>query len=150
MVAPGTYQARLTMGEWSRTVSFEAKIDPRVVAEGFVSREDIAAQVDLALKARDALSDARLGAARIEQALEGATGANRNVLEEIQKELVTPARRYSQPMLIDQLSYLYGNLDRADQRPGVDALERYQSLKSELDEQVAKLTDVIGSTEDGN
>jgi BMFP domain-containing protein YqiC len=150
MVTPGTYQARLTVGDWTGNESFEALIDPRVVKEGFVSREDIAAQVEIALDARDALSSARLASARLERALEGATGRKRETLEEIKEELVTPQRRYSQPMLIDQLSYLYSNLDRADQRPGVDARERYQSLQNQLDELVAKLTAVIGNTDDAN
>lgn len=57
-------------------------------------------------------------------------------------------RRYSQPMLIDQLSYLYSNLDRADQRPGVDAVERYQSPRRQLDEQVAKLDELTGGVDD--
>ncbi len=148
MVAPGSYRARLTLGTWSQTVSFEAKLDPRVVAEGYVSSEDIAAQVELSLKARDALSSARLAGARLDDALESATGARRTALEEIQKELVTAPRRYSQPMLIDQLSYLYSNLDRADQRPGVDAVERYQSLRRQLDEQVAKLDELTGGVDD--
>jgi len=34
MVPPGTYQARLTVGDWSETRSFEAKMDPRVVTAG--------------------------------------------------------------------------------------------------------------------
>ena len=146
MVAPGSYQARLTLGNWSRTVSFEAKLDPRVVAEGHVSSEDIVAQVELGLKARDALSRARLASARLDGALTSATGATKTALEELKQELVTAPRRYSQPMLIDQLSYLYANLDRADQRPGVDALERYQSLKHQLDEQVAKLDELLGGS----
>ena len=147
MVAPGSYHARLTLGNWSRTVSFEAKLDPRVAKEGFVSNEDIAVQVELSLKARDALSSARLAAARLDDALASATGATKSALEEIRKELVTAPRRYSQPMLIDQLSDLYSNLDRADQRPGVDAVERYQSLRRQLDEQVAKLDELTGGTD---
>ena len=148
LVAPGNYHARLTLGNWSSTVSFKARLDPRVAKEGFVSSEDIAAQVELSLKARDALSSVRLAAARLDDALESATGATRTALAEIRKELVTAPRRYSQPMLIDQLSYLYSNLDRADQRPGVDAVERYQSLRRQLDEQVAKLDELTGVTDD--
>ena len=100
------------------------------------------------MNARDALSNARLATARLDDALSSATGATRTALEEIQKELVTAPRRYSQPMLIDQLSYLYSNLDRADQRPGVDAVERYQSLRRQLDEQVAKLDELTGGVDD--
>jgi hypothetical protein len=113
-----------------------------------VSDADLAAQVELALQARDALSAARVAAARLDEALESATGSTRDALEAMQKELVTAPRRYSQPMLIDQLDYLYSNLDRADQRPGEDALARYQSLKRELDAHVTKLDELIARTDE--
>jgi len=148
MVAPGTYRARLTVGDWTRTVSFEAKVDPRVVEEGVVAPEDIEMQTKLTLEVRDTLSDARLTAARVGRALEGATGAAKEAPENIHEELVTAPRRYSQPMLIDQLDYLYSNLDRADQRPGRDAIERYEEPSRQLDEQIARLDDVLGTTED--
>ncbi len=148
MIPPGTYQARLTLGEWTETVSFEAKVDPRVVKEGGVTTEDMRAQTELVLKARDALSSARLAAARVEKALEEASETKAEGLAAVEKELVTPERRYSEPMLIDQLSYLYGNLSSADQRPGKDAYDRYESLRSQLDEQLAKLSEILGARTD--
>ncbi len=51
-------------------------------------------------------------------------------------------------MLVDQISYLYQNLDRADQRAGRDAVERYESLASQLEEQIGKLDEILGSTEE--
>jgi len=148
MAAPGTYQARLTVGDWTETVSFEAHMDPRIVKEGYVSEEDVAGQVNLALKARDALSRARLAASRLEKALESASGGQKAALEQIDEELNTVSRRYSQPMLVDQISYLYQNLDRADQRAGRDAVERYESLASQLEEQIGKLDEILGATEE--
>ena len=50
----------------------------------------------------------------------------------MEKELVTEPRRYSRPMLVDQLQYLYGNLTRADQEPGEDAVRRYDQLNTAL------------------
>ena len=147
MVAPGTYQARLTVGDWSETVSFEAKIDPRVVAEGHVTDEDVAAQVKLALDARDALSRSRLAASRVDKALSEAEGTKKETLQVIRKELVTAPRRYSQPMLVDQLDYLYGNLDTADQRPGKDATDRYEALNRQLKELTGRLDELLGTTE---
>ena len=148
MAAPGTYQARLKVGEWTKTVSFEAHMDPRIAKEGYVSPEDITGQVSLALKARDTLSRARLAAARLEEALENASGGQKAALEEIDHELITSPRRYSQPMLVDQIAYLYQNLDHADQRAGRDAIERYESLTAQLEEQIGKLDEILGLTEE--
>jgi hypothetical protein len=135
----------MTVGEWSSTVSFEAKMDPRVVKEG-ITDSDVTAQLELALKARDGLSNARLAAARLEKALEGKSGAEAEALTEIQKLLVTAPRRYSQPMLIDMFSYLYQNLNRADQRPGKDAYDRYEELTSQLEGHVDKLEQLLETT----
>jgi hypothetical protein len=148
-VKPGMYQARLTMGDWSRVVSFTARMDPRVVAEGRVTEADVEAQEELSLKARDALSSARLAAHRVEQALESASGDAKEQLTAIHEALVTAPVRYSQPMLVDQLAYLFGNLNTADQRPGRDAVERYNELKAELDEHVQKLDTLLGATDAG-
>jgi len=134
---PGLYQARLSVGAWTRTVSFEAKMDPRIVDEGWVTDADVSAQVELALKARDALSSARLAVVRLEAA-ERASPAG-PALAAIRSALVTEPVRYSRPVLVDQLSYLYSNLTTADQRPGTDAYDRYAELAAMLAEQVTRL-----------
>ena len=68
-------------------------------------------------------------------------------LVEVKKQLITAPRRYSQPMLVDQLTYLYRNLNRADQKPGKDAYNRYDELNKTLQEQVQKLNQLLQSTE---
>ncbi|MEL7122452.1 MAG: hypothetical protein AAFO07_23605, partial [Bacteroidota bacterium] len=57
-----------------------------------------------------------------------------NELERVAKELNTAAGRYMQPMLNAQLSYLASMIDRADQRPGKDAFDRYDELKNKFEE----------------
>ena len=142
MVRPGRYEARLVVGDWSATEAFQVRLDPRVAAEGLTST-DIRAQVDLALEARDALSEARLAVARMEQArVDGALGALRDIYD----ELVTASIRYSQPRVVDQLQYLYSNLIVADQRPGRDAELRYDDLRAALDEQMAALEQLLDTT----
>jgi photosystem II stability/assembly factor-like uncharacterized protein len=143
-VPPGTYQARLTVDGATRTVPFEVKLDPRVAREG-VKPEDVAAQADLALGARDALTRARQLAARLDRAAkEVATGSETaNKLQAIRRDVVTAPVRYSPPMLVDQLEYLYQNLNRADQRPGQDAVSRYEELTQALDRHVRSL-DALG------
>ncbi|MFQ5789225.1 MAG: WD40/YVTN/BNR-like repeat-containing protein [Acidobacteriota bacterium] len=149
MVPPGTYQARLTVGEWSDTVSFEAKMDPRVVEEGLVTSADVTAQVELALQVRDALSNARLAAARLDKALEGEPGTDTQKLTEIKRALVTAPVRYSQPMILDQLVYLYQNLNRADQRPGRDAQARYEDLNGALQDHLESLQQILRTRASG-
>jgi hypothetical protein len=147
LVAPGTYRARLTLGDWSENVPFQALLDPRVSAEGRVSQADVTAQVELALKARDALSNGRLAADRLKKALENATASDRASLEEIQKLLIAAPVRYSRPMIVDQIEYLYENLDTADQKPGRDAYERYEELLAQLQEQIQRIDRVVGATD---
>ena len=57
----------------------------------------------------------------------------RFLLNSIKKELVTAEGRYQTPMLIDQLQYLSGMLGRADQAPGKDAYERFETLKAKFE-----------------
>ncbi|MGI9625306.1 MAG: hypothetical protein ACR2QM_00605, partial [Longimicrobiales bacterium] len=138
MVSPGTYTARVTAGDWSGSRTFEVRMDPRVVDEG-ISVAQIEQQTELALEARDALSEARLAAHRIGEARQRGGGELADEVEEIERELVTAPRRYSRPMLVDQLQYLYGNLTRADQEPGADAYQRYDTLNTALEDYIRRL-----------
>ena len=138
MVPPGTYTARLSAGDWSASRTFEVLLDPRVVAEG-IGEGVVHRQVDLVLQARDALSEARLAVHRISEARNRGGGNLAAEVEAIEQELVTAPRRYSRPMLVDQLQYLYGNLTRADQEPGQDAVRRYDQLNTALEEHVRRL-----------
>ena len=146
MVPPGSYRARLTVGAWTESVSFDVKMDPRVTDEGWVTEADVRAQVELALDARDALSNARLAVVRLDEAETAKPG--HAGLAAIRGALVTAPVRYSRPMLVDQLSYLYSNLDTADQRPGKDAVDRYQELRTALETHVAALRAIVGSSSD--
>lgn len=138
MVVPGTYTARLSVGDWTAAEDFEVLLDPRVVASG-TTEAAVQRQVRLALGTRDALSEARLAAHRIAEARERGQGALAAEIEAVERELVAEPVRYSRPMLVDQLQYLYGNLTRADQAPGQDAVRRYEQLRTALDEHVRTL-----------
>jgi photosystem II stability/assembly factor-like uncharacterized protein len=139
MVPPGMYQARLTVGNWSSGVSFEVKMDPRVFKEG-ITEADVRAQAEFALKVRDTLSEARRAAEKVKKAIKE-KGEKDEILAAIKKQLISEPGRYAQPMLIDQLEYLYSNLLRADQRPGKDAYNRYDELHRQLLEQIKKITE---------
>ena len=142
MVVPGTYQARLTVDGASLTQSFRVYIDPRVAEDG-VTQEHLQEQLALNLKVREAWSLARKAAVRVDSLLAGMAraggqgtdvGAAREELAALRAALVTHEVRYSQPMLIDQLEYLFGMTTRADQQPGRDAYTRYEQLRGELAE----------------
>ena len=134
-VAPGMYQARLVVDEWSETRTFEVKMDPRVVAEG-VTAADVRAQVELALRIRDAISNTRESFDKAEQRL-----------TRIRQQLVADPIRYSQPKLLDQLKYLYQNLDRSDQIPGRDAYRRLEELSRALEGPLRELEQILDASE---
>ncbi len=141
MAPPGIYQARLSLDGRSHIVSFEVKMDPRVLKEG-IKKEDILAQVELALKVRDAINSARRTGAQVKKALEEKS-AEEGVLSDIKKNLISDQGIYTQPMIIDQLGYLYANLIGADQMPGQDAYHRYEELNKELNEQMERLARIL-------
>ncbi len=142
MVAPGRYSLTLRAGDWSATQTLEVLIDPRVGADG-VSQRDLEEQEKLSLQVRDLLSRARGLCGRIQEsrtelrdAAQGSSGNSQALrrLDELHDLLVTTEEhRYPTPMLLDQIEYLYAMLDRADQRPGGDAYERFEELKAALE-----------------
>jgi len=138
-VPPGMYQARLTVGNWSSGVSFEVMMDPRVLKEG-ITEADVSAQAEFSLKVRDTLSEARRAAVKVEKVIEDKS-KDEKILAAVKKQLISEPGRYAQPMLLDQLQYLYSNLIRADQRPGQDAYNRYEELNSGLQEQIKKIVE---------
>jgi hypothetical protein len=155
MVPPGSYQARLAVGDWNETVQFELLIDPRVAADG-VTQADLAEQAELGLLVSDAIVEARSAVSRLTAArksLEGKTdGASRRADEQlaaIQQRLMTGPVRYDMPMVADQLQYLNGMINRADQKLGRDAFERYDELRAALDSIVSDLDAVLSQIEPG-
>jgi hypothetical protein len=150
-IAPGTYQVRLTAAGVTQTRTLRVRIDPRLAEKG-VSRGDLEETLGLNLRIRDAHSQSRLVLARIqraEQALEGETGEQaeraRRALAELKPRIQTDPNEpsYPQPMLIDQINYLYGMTNAADQKLGRDAFERYGQLRSELDRYLAALRTIL-------
>ena len=152
LVTPGHYRVTLTAGDWTASASLEVKMDPRVVDDG-VTPAMLVQQRDLSLEVRDALSQARMAVARIGEARQrlgrdARAGEIRTQLREIEAALVTAEGRYMPPMLVDQLSYLYRMLDRADQAPGRDAYVRFDELEELLHTYITRLERVLRSTAD--
>ena len=168
IAAPGCYGVRLTGGGWSATQPLEVRIDPRVATEG-VTQEDLEAQLSLSVQIRDSLNELRGAVERVrklrervvsrrEQIVEGGfakpdeplardAGAIETRLREIEGLLVQTAEgkvgAELEPQLDDQLDYLYGMLQSADQRPGRDAFERFEDVRRELDAQLQALDALV-------
>jgi hypothetical protein len=133
LVVPGSYQVRLSAGEWSQSRPLEVRIDPRVAAEG-VTQADLQEQLDLALKVRDAIAEARAIGSKLTAARQAqrpdSSGAK--ALQALIDRVVTADIVYPQPMLADQLSNVARMIGQADQKVGRDAFVRFDDLMKEL------------------
>jgi photosystem II stability/assembly factor-like uncharacterized protein len=153
LVAPGIFRARLTAAGHAATQSFAVRMDPRVAKDG-VTQADLVEQLAHNLRVRDALSEAK----RAVETLKGArerlgkdeSQTARDTLQQlvgVEQQLVTNEVRYSQPMLLGQLQYLYEMTTSADQKIGRDATERFRQLRIELDRQLEELKKLGGKVE---
>ena len=97
--------------------------------------------------AMDAMSAEDLAAVGLEtsETLRAGTLWQGPVPAELREKMITAPVRYSRPMLVDQLSYLYGNLLSADQEPGMDAYTRYTELRGMLDDYQQQLERLLRS-----
>ena len=144
---PGTYQARLSVGDWTATRSFEVKMDPRVENTG-TTRADLKEQFSFNRRLQDAVEAAETTAHAIDSmrtAVQEAHDAGEipereaqpllDRLDKLHGRLVTSEEgSYQPPMLIDQLGYLAWMTGSADQELGEDAFSRFETLRARLDE----------------
>ena len=142
MVSNGTYTARLTVGDQVMEEQFKVVLDPR---GSLVNDDDVAEQERLALEIQSFADEvaqlvATVAKARedLQNSLETEKASKRaqrkkEQLDTIYYQLVTPPGTYMQPMLQSQTGYLSSMIGRADQRPGQDAYERFEELKSRFE-----------------
>lgn len=144
MVVPGTYQVKLTVGDWSHTERFDVLIDPRIAEDG-VTQSDLVAQVSLSFKVQDVLNSARATSERIREARSSGrlTQSQNEKLDALQAQFVTAGGRYPQPMLINQISYLSSMIGRTDQKLGRDAYQRYDELNTSLSKIISELEQIL-------
>ncbi|SFR31256.1 Sortilin, neurotensin receptor 3 [Robiginitalea myxolifaciens] len=140
LAGPGTYTARITSGDQEAQVSFELKMDPRVLEAG-VTSDEVADQLRLAVQVREAIGETLRLQDEVESRIEEIDGQKRKsdaetkeleALENLRDQLKTAEGIYMQPMLADQWRYLYYMLLQADQAPGADARQRYSELNATL------------------
>jgi len=142
---PGSYSVRLTAGAFTSTQPLNVIEDPRITADG-VTTADLQEQFDQNLKVRNLVSDLNQTLARLRAARTGATGEKLANLNDLAADLITPAIRYSKPELQTQITYLYSLTNATDQKIGRDAIERYEVLRKALDERIAQLNRILGTT----
>lgn len=140
MAVPGSYQVRLTANGRSQTEPLELRLDPRLVADG-VTQADLEQQLAFNLQLRNTISEARFAASRIEAAQKAGNAPEAVVAAGRQFESAGGA--YPQPMLLNQLEYLYSMTTSADQKLGGDAFTRYAELRAELDQRLAAIRPLL-------
>ncbi|MCH8286576.1 hypothetical protein IIB79_08635 [candidate division KSB1 bacterium] len=66
-------------------------------------------------------------------------------LTTLRSKFLTASGRYQTPMLVDQISYLNSMLNRADQKPGRDAYERFDELNGLLSDYLNELRQILNN-----
>jgi len=145
---PGQYRVRLTAGSWNATEPLTLRIDPRVAQDG-VSAADLREQYEHNVRAQALSAEVGRVVARVQQARNrlrqsGANGDSLTKVEALAVKLVDQPVRYGRPGLQTQIRYLAGMTTRVDQKVGRDAIERYQTLRKELDAVEAEVNRVLG------
>ena len=139
MALPGRYTVRMTAGGRSIQHEVELMMDPRVAADG-VTMADLREQYDLIVAVNATAAEARDAATRVQEGVRKTSGEARAAFEALQARMVDdPVGSYPEPMLIGQIGYLSGMINRADQKPGRDAYLRHEQLRVELAEIIAEL-----------
>ncbi len=121
MVRPGKYTVQFIAGDRLMSHDIELMRDPRIKPSD-VSHSDLAMQEDLALSIVDLLTQVRKKA----QILKGQEESS-----DAYDLLIQKKGRYTQPQLSEQINYLYGIVNKADQLPGEDAFRRYEALREQ-------------------
>jgi hypothetical protein len=131
---PGSYQARLKVGDVTQTEPLTVLIDPRVAAGG-VTTADLKEQFDHNVRMRELTASAAQLLTRVRAGMSDGDAGRAAKLKPIYEQLVnTPEGvRYNKPGLQSHISYLASMTTTIDQKIGRDAIERYQVLKKELD-----------------
>jgi hypothetical protein len=130
---------RLKAGDVSETQAFTVLIDPRIAAEG-VTGADLKEQFDHNVRVRELSGAVAQLLTRVRGALASPDAAKASAAKTIYDAIVSMPEgvRYNKPGLQSQVQYLAGMTSGVDQQIGRDAIERYQTLRKELDGLVAK------------
>lgn len=149
MLPPGNYRVKMTTGSWSDTQPLVLKIDPRLTANN-ITAADLREQYEHNVRTRDMVAEVGKIATRVRQARTRLRAGNADSLSKVDALATTlfgpdEGVRYGRPGLQTHITYLAGMTARVDQRIGRDAVERYQTLRKELDALEARVALVLGA-----
>jgi len=147
MAVPGEYAVRLTAGSWTQTQPLTIVEDPRILKSG-VTQSDLQEQFDHNVKVRDLVTEVNRTVTRVRTEMNSLAGKPASVetlnkLKDLAASLTTPPIRYSKPGLQTHIQYLYTLTSGTDQKIGRDAIERYNTLRKELDARIAELNRIL-------
>jgi photosystem II stability/assembly factor-like uncharacterized protein len=149
MLPPGSYRVRLMAGDSKDTKPLTLTLDPRLAADN-ITTADLREQYDHNVRMHAMVDEVGQLASRVRQARtrakSGGSADEQEKVDALAKSLFGPDEgvRYGRPGLQTQITYLAGMTTRVDQRIGRDAVERYQTLRTELDALQAKARAVLG------
>jgi photosystem II stability/assembly factor-like uncharacterized protein len=137
MARPGTYTVKLTAGGATSEQDFDLLADPRALEQG-TTLADIDEQVAFSLVLVDMLSDVREFEKKVSDEhadlesrsddLTPSEASRLLIVTNVLDQVKTADLVYPQPMLADQVTYLYEMVNNADQAPGLEAAARYTEL----------------------
>jgi len=138
MLPPGAYRVRLAVGGWNDSKPLTLTLDPRLAADN-ITTADLREQYEHNVRMHAMVVEVNDLANRVRQARTRLRNGGDNQalarIDAIATTLFGPDEgvRYGRPGLQTQITYLAGMTTRVDQRVGRDAIERYQTLRKELD-----------------
>ena len=149
VIVPGSYTVRLAAAGKTTTQPLTVLIDPREAKDG-VTIADLREQLQHNMRVRDMVTEVNQLVASVDSARQrlktagGAAADTLRRLDALREKLVTPAIRYSKPELQAHIQYLYSMTTQADQKIGRDAIDRYKTLRAELDRRQAEVKALLG------
>ena len=131
IVPPGSYIAKLTVGENTFEQPFEILVDPRLAEEG-IDNTIILDHLAFENKVLDLLTEARKFQSELEAQIKKSKGDEKASLETVLKEIKNDEGAYPQQMLVAQISYLSYIVGGADKVPGNEEVERLKELQQQF------------------
>ncbi|NND72561.1 MAG: hypothetical protein HKN43_13375 [Rhodothermales bacterium] len=142
LVKPGTYTAKVRVGDVVSNREFDVTLDPRVAADG-VTQDDLALQESISLQLRDLATSMNTLLSEVDETIASAPDSTAEYvtgLKELRSKVETSTDDSYPPRMFDrQLGYLMSMVARASHRPGDDALKRLSELEAEWKELEMKL-----------